>query len=620
MARLKYLLILLLAIAASCCVEAQELCTGNLGENVFLDGDFGTGADQILQQDPRIALDYFYELNPPPFDGEYTITNNSDWLFKYGTWLGIGDNSPDPNGYMMVVNADFTPGIFFEQIVTGLCENTTYVFSADIINMIMRGVPDHLDPDVSFLLDDQEFFTTGLIPKSEQWNTYGFTFTAGTGQTEVKLTLRNNAPGGTGNDLALDNISFRACGPDASIIAPSSKITLCPDSAPSTLQTNVSTTDFNFVQWQLSQDEGDSWNDIAGANDQMYTHAADFDPGRYAYRFYAAQSAVNLSNTLCRIVSDTTVIEILPIEFYVIDTICEGAVFALGQRDIATSGNYTATLMGRRGCDSLVTLDLTVIPDPQIQLLTDVTGPSCFGLADGVISVTEVINGTRPFTYIFEQDTSVSSVFSSLSSGEYELSVLDRYLCRDDRSILMESSAEFVIDLGADLEVLLGETVTLVPTASEEIISFSWDPILADSACPNCLEPSFIPFDDALIRFTATNAEGCTATDALQIRVDKDYSIYIPNSFSPNEDGTNDTFILYARSGLVDEIEELLIMDRWGNIIYEHQLFQPNDAAAGWDGSYQGQRIADGSYVYSARVRYIDQRVETLSGSIDVIY
>jgi len=121
-------------------LAGQDICAGNLGENIFLNGDFGSGSDVVLLTDPRIALSYFYEINPPPFDGEYTITNNSNWASKYGTWLGIGDNSDDPNGYMMVVNADFTPGIFFEQIVDGLCENTNYAFSADIINMIMTVV------------------------------------------------------------------------------------------------------------------------------------------------------------------------------------------------------------------------------------------------------------------------------------------------------------------------------------------------------------------------------------------------------------------------------------------------------------------------------------------------
>jgi len=616
--RFKFQLVFFFVIVLHVDTEAQDLCTGNLGENVFADGDFGSGSDQILLEDPEIATGFIYERNPPPFDGEYTITNNSDWPNKYGTWLGIGDNSSDPDGYMMVVNADFTPGTFFEQVVSGLCENTTYVFSADIINMIQRGVTDHSDPDVSFLLNDEVFFNTGLISKSEEWNTYGFTFTAGVGETDLVLTLRNNAPGGRGNDLALDNISFRACGPDASIVAPSSRIVLCPDSAPIDLATDVSDTDFSFVQWQRSLDQGNTWNDIAGANDQLFSHEA-FDIGQYSYRYYAAQSSTNLSNTLCRIVSDTTVVEILPIEFSVIDTICEGAVFDLGPRQISETGVYTAQLVGRMGCDSIVTLDLTVINDRELELVTDVAGPACFGFSDGRITVTDVVNGIPPFIYIFGGDTIGSREYNDLPAGDYTIAVVDRFMCADDLVVSIEAPDELFVDLGDDIDVLLGEAVTLVPRVSEQLSSFIWNPLPDDPSCPGCREPSFTPFDNIQLQLSVTNADGCEATDDISVRVDKDYSVYIPNGFSPNADGTNETFTMYAREGLIEEVEDFMILDRWGNILYETQDLQINDPTSGWDGRYGDQRVSSGPYTYSARIRFIDQRVETLSGAIMII-
>ncbi len=618
MSRLSFYIGIIFLFGNALQVHTQNLCNGNLGENVFLDGDFGSGIDQVLQQDPRIALDYFYQRNPPPFDGDYTITNNSNWANKFGTWLGIGDNSTDPNGYMMVVNADFTPDVFFEQVVTGLCENTTYLFSADVINMIMTGVANHLDPDVSFLLDDEVFFTTGLIPKTEQWATYGFTFTAGPGQTDVKLTLRNNAPGGIGNDLALDNIAFRACGPDASIIAPASRITLCPDSAPMQLETNVSNTQFNFVQWQLSLDEGLNWDDITGANNQLFLHD-NFDIGRYSYRFFAAQSTSNLSNTLCRIVSDTTIIEILPIEFDVTDTICQGAVFDLGPRQITDTGIFTEQLIGTRGCDSIVTLDLTVIPDQGLQLVTDVSMPSCFGFADGRIAITDVVNGTGPFTYDFEGDTTTAIAYNDLASGEYSLAVVDRFMCTDNLTVTVPSPDEFMIDLGDDRVVLLGEAVTLTVNSSEQIGNYDWNPIPTDPACPNCMTSSFVPLDDISFQLTATNATGCVSTSQVAIRVDKDYSVFIPNSISPNGDNTNDNFGLFTRQGLVEQVEEFMIYDRWGNLVFQTQNLIINDPESGWDGSIDGVDINNGIFVYSAKVRFVDQTIETLSGSFMVL-
>ena len=58
-------------------------------------------------------------------------------------------------------------GLFYEQTVNDLCDNTLYEFSADIINMVSIPTLNHILPNVSFLLDDKVVFNTGGIPQSE---------------------------------------------------------------------------------------------------------------------------------------------------------------------------------------------------------------------------------------------------------------------------------------------------------------------------------------------------------------------------------------------------------------------------------------------------------------------
>ena len=131
------------------CLDAssQGICNGNLGENIFARGDFGSGTAPVLISNPNIAPGYNYTTNVPP-DGSYTICSNTGALNGlYPTWLAVSDNSDDPNGYMMVVNASFDPGLFYEEFVDGLCENTLYEFSADILNLIRgRHTANHIDP------------------------------------------------------------------------------------------------------------------------------------------------------------------------------------------------------------------------------------------------------------------------------------------------------------------------------------------------------------------------------------------------------------------------------------------------------------------------------------------
>ena len=142
----------------------NDICTGNLGDNIFETGDFGSGQANIPSRPDNLISTYDYVSLGPPRDGAFTLTNNTGaWPGLFATWLPLMDQSLDPDGYFMVINADFTPGIIYEQTIEGLCQNTLYAFSADIINLIRRGVTDHIEPNVSFLLNDEELYTTCLL-------------------------------------------------------------------------------------------------------------------------------------------------------------------------------------------------------------------------------------------------------------------------------------------------------------------------------------------------------------------------------------------------------------------------------------------------------------------------
>ena len=229
-----------------------------------------------------------------------------------------------------------------------------------------------------------------------------------------------------------------------------------------------------------------------------------------------------------------------------------------------------------------------------------------------------MINGTAPFSFIFENDTTSLRVFNDLPTGEFLLAVVDRFLCTDAVSINIPSPDQFIIDLGDDRDVLLGESVMLTVNSNDQIERFDWSQIPNDPACPNCLESSFIPIEDIILQLTATNVEGCTSTDEISIEVDLDYSVYIPNSFSPNGDNINDNFSLFAREGLIDQVEEFMVFDRWGNLLFETQNLQANDPDFGWDGRFNGQVVNDDQLVYSAKIRFIDQTTEIVSGTFTI--
>ncbi|MBI1225466.1 MAG: hypothetical protein GC192_09550 [Bacteroidetes bacterium] len=357
-------------------------CPGALGPNVFPDGTLGSGTENILPYDPGISPGYWYTPTPPPVDGAYCVANSTDgWTwFAELFWLDIGDNSPDSNGYMMVVNADYTPGIFYERTVS-VCENTPYIFSADIINLFLPQFPDAILPNVDFLINGNVVYSTGDIPMNMQWHTYEFAFTAPAGAPQFTFALRNNAPGGFGNDLALDNISLRFCGPKITLPA---VVSGCGNNL--VLQPNFEGNPWQnaFYQWQTSLDGGQSWSNVSGANSP--TILVQNAQSGQKFRLLMAGEMVNLDEPFCRAVSSIATIEIPVYQGFMEVNICQGESFPFAGNWYSSSGIYQIPLATPDGCDSLLTLDLTVHSASYTSLQAEICEGESFSFVNQSIS------------------------------------------------------------------------------------------------------------------------------------------------------------------------------------------------------------------------------------------
>ncbi len=443
-----------------------QVCDGNLGENIFTDGDFGRGNTNVVSTDPQIAPGYHYEPHPPPNDGSYTITNYTGLWNLFPGWLQIRDNSTDQFGYMMVVNASYEPGLFYEKEILDLCENTLYEFSADIINMLSSG-SNMIKPNVSFLLDAVVMYNTGEIPEDEKWNTYGFTFTTAPGQFSVKLSLQNNAPGGMGNDLALDNIAFRPCGPEA-LILPKELSNICEDGDPILLSATLVGNQFDTpsYQWQQSFDEGGSWQDIPAAIGSQISHT-DLSGGYYHYRYLVANGDDNLSNSKCRIVSNVKIVHVHPKAYDLVDTICEGHGYRVGDNVYSTTGEYEDSLIGAIGCDSIVRLTLTVMPYTGMQTEYTYSHPSCSYLEDGTFYVENISSGWPPYHFSFGgEPKNIDQTITNLPGGSYFFSITDHFGCGIEDSVTLISPHPFVVDLGPDFQIAVGALIQIVPSTN----------------------------------------------------------------------------------------------------------------------------------------------------------
>ncbi|MEO1257462.1 MAG: gliding motility-associated C-terminal domain-containing protein [Bacteroidota bacterium] len=597
---------------------SAQICDGNLGENIFTEGDFGSGTANVLVPDPQIAPGYNYQSNPPPNDGFYTITNNTaPWGSFASNWADIRDNSPDPNGYMMVVNASFTPGLFYEQQVDGLCENTLYVFTVDVYNLLLG---NGIEPNVSFLLNGSFQYQTGNIPNNQQWNTYGFTFATQPGQTSLTLSLRNNAPGGNGNDLAIDNITFRPCGPEA-LILPTDIENICEDGSPIDLEATIIGNQYDtpVVQWQQSFDDGITWENIPGANALTYTHT-NLSGGFYYYRYLLANDPANLLNSKCRVVSNIKIVRVIPKFYTIVDTLCQGLAFSLGNNLYNETGIYVDSLISAIGCDSIVTLDLTILPDADITATFELTNPSCSYTIDGSIEIDTIINGTTPYSiFINDELAPPPGNLFNIGPEAYSYTITDYFGCSFDSTVNLQTPDPFTVELGDDLQVELGESVSLSPLFSQPPESFSWQPADLVDCSPDCTTLDFAPTTSALYTLIATSENGCVTSDSIFIEVEAVRNVYIPNAFSPNGDGINDFFAVFGDVPNVQLIEELQVFDRWGGNLFSGINLAPNDVVNGWDGTARGEALQAGIYTYFAKVRFLDGAVVLYDGSVALI-
>lgn len=598
-----------------------QICDGNLGENIFTEGDFGSGFSNVLLPDPQIAPGYAYQPSPPPNDGFYTITNNTtSWgSFAAAAWANITDNSSDPNGYMMVVNASYDPGLFYTQEVEGLCENSLYVFSVDIFNLINQG-GNAIKPNVSFLLDGNVIYTTGDVPENEQWNTYGFTFSTEPGQTSITLSLQNNAPGGGGNDLALDNITFRPCGPDA-LILPTEIANICEDGSPIDLEATILGDQYEtpYVQWQQSFDEGMTWTDILGATDALFTHT-DLSGGFYYYRYLLANEPGNLLNAKCRVNSNVKIVHVVPKFYTIVDTLCTGLSFSLGTNFYSEQGVYVDSLITYLGCDSIVTLDLTIVPEANIDAVFSLENPSCSYLFDGSISVDTIINGYKPLSiFVNNELQSFPASLFNLGEEEQTYQVIDHFGCSFESILSLELPPPFTIELGDNLQIELGESLQLEPIFSEFPETFIWSPADLVDCDPDCETLEFVPINSALFLLNAISETGCVASDSIFVEVKKVRNVYIPNAFSPNSDGINDYFTIFGSIPNIQQIEQFQVFNRWGGVVFEQKSFFPNELSTGWNGKVGGEKMPTGVYTYKVKIRFLDGEAIWYAGDVVLI-
>ncbi|MCB0563979.1 MAG: gliding motility-associated C-terminal domain-containing protein [Phaeodactylibacter sp.] len=287
--------------------------------------------------------------------------------------------------------------------------------------------------------------------------------------------------------------------------------------------------------------------------------------------------------------------------------------------DVGQPGAYLLTVTNAAGCTAsdevAVTANLEV---PTFEAV--VSEISCFAADDGVISLSNISGGQPPYRISFDGGAFLDQAqFTNLGAADYSIVVQDQNGCISELSVNLEQPREVVVTLTTNIDgenvIQLGDSVrlTAVYDPNIPIDTIRWEPDSIGFGNSNSVWVS--PLVTASFSVTIQDTSGCADTDRMSIIVDKDRPVYIPNAFSPNEDGRNDVFFIQSGKG-VKAIQSFLIFNRWGETIFELYDFQPNDPSLGWDGTFRGERMNTGVFAYFVEVEFEDGEVILFEGDV----
>ncbi len=281
-----------------------------------------------------------------------------------------------------------------------------------------------------------------------------------------------------------------------------------------------------------------------------------------------------------------------------------------------SAGNYSVTVTDAKGCT--ITEQFTLTGPPPIVMDVLFTNPDCEGPGTGSVGVESVSGGASPYAFdLSGGGFGPAETYESLTPGNYVLTVRDANGCTLSQSGTLTAPVIPAISVGEDLTVDLGEEVFLQGISNVPLDSILWTPA-AGLSCATCLEPFAKPSETTTYTLSVASADGCFRSDTLTVRVNKIRNVYIPNVFSPNDDGRNDRLVISGNAG-VETIQLFRVYSRWGELVYEARDLDPDDLNSGWDGSFRGKSVNPGVFTWLVEVKFIDGVVLPFQGTVTVL-
>jgi gliding motility-associated-like protein len=292
------------------------------------------------------------------------------------------------------------------------------------------------------------------------------------------------------------------------------------------------------------------------------------------------------------------------------------------------SQNYTVTATDIHNCVNTTVTGITVNPLPVVTIspvpsecipfCTPVTA-TCSPAATGY---TWNFNNGQPLSTSTLSPSPILTASTCYSvSGTYpvKLTVTDINVCVNSGtgSVLAFSQPSADFDYGPQPVSILTPEVQFINESSPGLTHYSWN--FGDIYKPDTsslVNPihNYSDVGTYYVTLTVSTNKGCSASVVKPIIINDDYAIYVPNAFTPNQDGKNEMFIAVGE-GI--SIFKMWIFDRWGLLI-----FYSDDITKGWDGTIQGKDgniVQQDVYVWKIALTNIKNKSKELAGTVTLL-
>lgn len=271
------------------------------------------------------------------------------------------------------------------------------------------------------------------------------------------------------------------------------------------------------------------------------------------------------------------------------------------------STNYTivgATTMATVSCYQQLSYPVTVI-QPVVPLVTD-----SVAICEGQRTTLSASGGnTFSWTPSFGLNiTDGSRVVANPSiTTVYTVDISYDSFCGKTATVMVTVNPNPTVFAGNDASYNMNDAIFVTALGTGTLTWVQGEDIL----CRDCPQTQVYPTRSGCYVVQAVNEEGCSASDDICIELTEDFTLYVPNSFTPNGDGINDQFVFFGEN-ISDATLE--IYDRWGA-----KIFYSADFHTGWDGTFKDALCPVGSYTYVIKYTGLNRKKYTKTGNVNLM-